>query len=67
MFQLMFWGFETRKKSFFLLATLLLLGFRLLEVVGMVVVLLLHKRYHCHGLFSTLVQLLKVLLQCSVP
>ncbi len=56
-----------RKKNFLLFATLLLLGFELLEVVGMVALLLLQEGYHHHGLFSTLVQLLKVLLQCSTP
>jgi hypothetical protein len=63
----MFWGFEMKKKSRFLLATLLLLGFGLLEVIGAEALLLLQERYHHHGLFSTLVQLLKVLFQCLTP
>jgi hypothetical protein len=37
----MFWGFEMSKKSFLLFAILLLLGFGLLDVVGMVALLLL--------------------------
>jgi hypothetical protein len=53
-----------KKKYFLFLVVLLLLGFRLLEVVGMVVLLVLQDGYHCHGLFSTFKQLMKVLLQC---
>ncbi len=53
-FQLMFWGFEMRKKSFLLIVILLLLGFGLLEVVEVVALLLLQEGYHHCGLFSTL-------------
>jgi hypothetical protein len=42
-FQLMFWGFKTRNKSFLLLVILMLLRFGLLEVVGMVALLLLQE------------------------
>jgi hypothetical protein len=42
-----------KKKNFLLLAILLLLGFELLEVVGVVALLLLQEEYYRRGFFST--------------